>query len=256
MNKTEFLEDTIRKAGRSLKKNFGKTLSQKTKSGKGDFVTEADLQSEKIIINAIEKNFPEANILAEEAGELRQDSDYTWIIDPLDGTRNFVNGIPIFGVTIALARKKEIILGSIYIPVHDKFYLAQKGKGAYLNGERIHVSSENELEDAALGIDSVRSRTDNDFYAQVRRKFSEYSSWLYNINSAVNDLVLVASGKSDACVVAGAWPWDIAAGGLILQEAGGKITNIQGKRWQPFNPLQEVLVSNGKIHNKLLKILR
>ena len=256
MNKQDFLEDTIRKAGRSLKHNFGKTLTQKEKSGKGDFVTEADLESEKIIINAIEKNFPKHNILSEEAGELRQGSEYTWIIDPLDGTRNFTFGIPNFGVTIALAKKKEIILGSIYDPIHNQLLLAKKDGGAHLNKKKIHVSDENELLDAALGIDSVKRRTNNNFYAQARMKFSKYTSWLYFINSAVIDMALVANGKTDACIIAGAWPWDVAAGGLIIQEAGGKITDINGKKWQPFNPLQEILASNKKLHNKILKIIK
>lgn len=256
MNESEFLEDIIGKAGRSLKRDFGKALPQKEKSGKGDFVTEADLRSEKIIISAIEKNFPRHNILAEEAGELDQGSESTWIIDPLDGTRNYDRGIPIWGVAIALARKREIVLGAVYDPVHNELFLAKKGQGARLNGQKINVSDENEADDMMYGIGLVRHRISIDEYKRIDARALDRSSYRHVWGSAVKDLSDVATGRLDMFILAGCYPWDVAAAGLLIEEAGGKITDIRGRKWDPFHPLQEVVASNGKIHDEVLKIIK
>ena len=256
MEKQEFIIKTAYKAGDILRQTFGQTLKTKTKSVKGDIVTEVDLMSEAYIILQITKKFPEHNILSEEKGSKNNKSEYTWIIDPLDGTRNYSLGIPMFGVTIALAHKNEIVLGVIFDPIHDELYFTQKGKGAYLNGNKIRVNNEKEIEDMVYGIGGPRQRINIKKYSKWMKELAMHSTYIRTVGSAVQELSMVGIGRSEASILGGCWPWDVAAGGLLIQEAGGKITKIDGKKWDPLLDNQEILATNSKVHNKILKLIK
>ncbi|MFA6027907.1 MAG: inositol monophosphatase family protein [Patescibacteria group bacterium] len=254
-----FLIDTANQAGLKLRSFFGKAIKRYSKDDFGDFVTTADYAAEKIILASIEKKFPHDNILSEEAGEINisADSEYTWIVDPLDGTKNFASGIPLFGTTIARMRKNEIVEAVIFNPMQNEMFYAKKGHGAFLNGRRIHASQKKETEHLMSGVGNVRSRTDNKCYDNIRCAFYKISSGFRVYGSAVIDLSYTACGRMDAFVLGGPYPWDIAAGGLIIQEAGGIITAVNGDKWDPMANKQEILVSGNKIlHKKLLKIIK
>lgn len=253
----KFLETVAKKAGLCLSHYYNAGVKKQNKGKFGDVVTIADYAAEKIIISAIEKKFPQYNILSEEAGYLKKESDYTFIIDPLDGTKNFANHVPLFGTTIALAHKGIITHGIIFDPIHNELFYAQKGRGAFLNKKKIKTSAKKELKHLTGGVANVRSRTNINFYNNLRNKIYNYSSSFKILGSAIVDLNYVASGKLDMYVMGGVYPWDVAAGGLLILEAGGIISTVKGEKWDPLYSNQEILVSGNKIlHRKILKIIK
>lgn len=254
-----FIIDTAYQAGFILRSQFGKVLKRKRKDDFGDFVTPADYAAERIIINRIAKKFPKDNILSEEAGEITslKSAETTWIIDPLDGTKNFASGIPLFGTTIARKYKEEIVEAVIYNPMQDELFYAKKGKGAFLNGKRVRASQKKEAKHLMCGVSNVSARTNTRYYNRLKEIFYGLASGFRVYGSAVIDLSFVACGRMDAYILAGAFPWDIAAGGLIIQEAGGVITKLNGDKWEPMANNQQVLFSGNKIlHKKILKIIK
>jgi myo-inositol-1(or 4)-monophosphatase len=244
----------VRKAGIVLKSKLG----QKRKIGyKGavNLVTEMDLLSEKIIVAEIRKRFPEHAVLAEESASVEKDSPFRWIIDPLDGTTNYAHGLPIFCISIALAKEEEVILGVVYDPTRDELFTAEKGKGARLNGRKIRVSSESNLSRSLLATgfpyDLRESKIDNfDHF----HNFAIRAQAVRRAGSAALDLCYVAAGRFDGFWEMKLAPWDLAAGSLMVVEAGGRVTNFLGK------PLalsgKHVLASNGRIHPAMLRILK
>ncbi len=240
-----------KRAGKVLLHYFGKNEKIKEKSNKS-LVSKADLEANKIIIKTIKKNFPEHNILSEETGFENNYSDYKWIIDPLDGTHNFLHGIPIFGTSIALEYKYEIILGMLYFPLLKLTAIAEKGKGAFLNGKKIRVSNKKEIDHSLIIFEyAYTNRKEKiDFLG----KFIHTTIDLRNFGSAVYDLLLVACGKSDGFVILSTHEWDIAAGFLIVEESHGRITDLNGKKWSVHQ--DKFVVSNGKIHKKILKFVK
>jgi myo-inositol-1(or 4)-monophosphatase len=252
----DFLIKTALKAGKSLKHNFRQTLIKQKKDEYGDIVTNADFEAEKIIIDAIKKNYPKYNILSEEAGYFNNNSAYTLIVDPLDGTKNFARNIVLFGTTIALAHKNKIIEGIIYDPVHNELFYAKKGKGAFLNNKRIKVSNKNTLENFIGGVANVRSKTDSAFYNRLKNKFYKQSGGWRILGSAVLDLAWLAAGRMDLFILGGVCPWDVAAGGLLIEEAGGIITQIDGKKWEPLQERQEIIACcSKKMYKNILKTI-
>ena len=237
-----------KQAGKILLKFYGKKEKAKEKSNKS-LVSKADLESNKAIIKIIKKNFPEHSILSEETGFEDNKSDYKWVIDPLDGTHNFLHRIPIFGTSIALEYKNDMILGVLNFPLLKQTAFAEKGKGAFLNGKRISVSAKSMLGYSFISVD----------YGQYDRKrrlkmlegFGNQNIDFRSFGSAVYELLLVACGKSDAYIITSTNEWDVAAGILIIEEAGGKVTDLQGREWD-FKK-NNFLMSNGRLHNKLLK---
>jgi len=223
-------------------------LSMRTTSKEA--ATRYDNESDKLIIEEIRNKYPEHNILTEESGLEDKNSDYLWIVDSLDGTGNFANYNPLFSVCIALLKNKELKLGAIYAPAIDEFYFAEKSKGAFLNNERISVSEVSSLEKSYIifceGAEKDRQRTSkimNKIYPQVtdHRK----------IGSAGVETGWVASGKVDGYWTTRIEPWDVAAGVLLIQEAGGKVTDFKGNPWTPER--KDLVCSNGKIHPKMKK---
>ena len=239
-----------REAGAILVENFGKIERVDTK-GVRDLVSNVDIASEKKIIEVIKSQYPDHGILCEESAEEVTNSDYKWIIDPLDGTHNYIYGIKTYGICIALEHKGELILGLVYIPYSDEVYWAEKGKGAYFNGDPIHVS-ERTLEDAMVIFDSTL-HVDNEDRTGFLSTLVDKSFGLRISGSAAWNLTRVAMGIADLIVEYGDKPWDFAAGGLIVEEAGGKLTTLDGDKWSPY--IQGYLASNDKFHDQVLELL-
>lgn len=254
-NYTQLAIKFAKLSGEELKNGFNTNFIISTKSNQNDLVTEYDLKAEKIIINEIKANFPEHNILTEESGQLTNStSEYTWIIDPLDGTVNFANGVPIFSVSIALKFNENIISGVVYNPISNELFYAEKGKGAYLNEKKIEVSKNSGILKSLLVTGFPYNISENpqnclDTFVRVALKGMP----IRRLGSAALDLCYVAAGKFDGFWEVTLKPWDIAAGMLILEEAGGKITNYQGQEHTLFEP--NLIGTNSLIHNNLLKLI-
>jgi len=225
------------------------------KEGINNLVTEADHASEKAILQVIKKNFPDHYILSEEAGALIQDSNYKWIVDPIDGTVNFAHGIPLNCVCIAIEHEKEIIMSAVLNPHLKELFFAEKGKGATLNSKPIHVSDETSVNKACMvtGFPYTYLDTPNG-PLQVFERFIRNGVPVRRLGSAAIDLCWVACGRFDAFYEHKLEAWDSAAGYLIVEEAGGKVTDFNGNKFSPYQP--HLLASNGKIHKDVLAIIR
>jgi len=239
-------------AGKLQLRYFGKNIKKKRKPN-NSFVTKADTESSKIIRKIILKEFPDHNILDEELKPKKGNSDYKWIIDPLDGTHNFIMDNPIFGTSIALEHKKEIILGVLYFPILEKLYYAEKGKGAFCNQKRIKVNNEKNLKKCMLIFDA-KLRAKTNMKINILRKLAK-KIWLVRIyGAAIYHNILVAEGKAGINIDFDSHPWDHSASLLIIEEAGGKVTDLKGKRWNPY--MKDYIASNGTIHQKVLNVLK
>jgi myo-inositol-1(or 4)-monophosphatase len=222
------------------------------KEGVNNLVTEADKKTEEAIFSAIRKNFPDHFILSEEAGELKQDSVYKWIIDPIDGTVNFANGIPICCVSIALEKNGHMIMGAVSAPFLNEFYFAEKGTGAFLNDRRIEVSDQHEVIHSCLvtGFPYTYINTPNgplEIFSRLIKKGIP----VRRLGSAAIDLCWVAAGRFDGFYEHKLSAWDSAAGFLLVEEAGGKVTDFKGDPYSPYQP--HIVATNGKIHEELLQ---
>ena len=207
---------------------FNKTLNITEKSNYLDLVSEVDKNSEEKIINWIDNNFPEHNILAEESGRQEKQSDYTWVIDPLDGTTNYIHGFPLFSISIALMKGNEVILGVIYVPFMKELYSAIKDEGAYLNGKRIYIKEKKVLKESLLVTGFPYDLNEDEF-----NNISIFNHLLYKtrgirrLGSAAYDLALVAAGKLDGFWELKLNPWDIKAGVVLVKEAGGEVLETE-----------------------------
>jgi len=238
-------------AGKIQLKYFGKGI-QKNRKQDDSFVTKADKESSKIISKIILKEFPTHNILDEELGKLTNKSDYTWIIDPLDGTHNFIMDNPLFGVSIALEYKKEIIMGVIYMPVLKRLYCSEKGKGAFCNNKRIRVSDETSIKKCMFIFDA-KLRCKTNLKINLLKKLAPIS-WRFRVyGAAVYHNLVVAEGHAGFNIDFNSNPWDHSAALLMVEEAGGKVTDLKGKKWHPY--IKDYVASNGKVHSQLLKVL-
>lgn len=249
----EFAIETARRAGALLKENIGKVGRIEFK-GAVDIVTEVDRKSEELIMAAIGKTFPGHGILTEESPEVKQDSPYKWIIDPLDGTTNYSHGFPFFCVSIGFEEAGEVTFGAVYDPMLDELYTAEKGIGAALNGKKITVSAINDLGRGLLATGfpyDLRASRDNnlDFFSE----FSLKAQAIRRAGSAALDLCYIASGRFDGYWEMKLRPWDVAAGALIVGEAGGRVTDFSGGPFSIYG--KECLASNGLIHEDMIRIL-
>jgi myo-inositol-1(or 4)-monophosphatase len=243
------MQQLARDAGALLMSYFGKVAIEY--KGDVDLVTEADRSSEKLIVERIRKQWPGHDLVGEEGSRRETGSDFRWYVDPLDGTTNFAHGYPVFCVSMALDYKGERIAGVIYDPTRDEMFAAEKGSGSRLNGRPIHVSATRKLKESlvATGFPShKRHKIPNiHFYHQITLR----SHGVRRAGSAALDLCCLACGRFDAYWEFNLNPWDTAAGVLLVQEAGGKVTDFSGG---PFNlDSREVLGSNGLLHDELLK---
>lgn len=237
-----------KQASKILLHHYGKKEAIKVKPNKS-LVSIADLEANKAIIKIIKKNFPSHSILSEESVFEDNKSDYKWVIDPIDGTHNYLHKIPIFGTSIALEYKNQVVLGVLHFPILCITAVAEKGKGAFLNGKRIKVSGKKDFDHSFILIEfSYANRKEKtDFLKRLVHKTID----VRNFGSAIYHLLLIACGKSEGFVIRTTHEWDIAAGFLLVWEAGGKITDLEGKK--PKLSQDNFVISNGKIHKELLK---
>ncbi|MBS4534062.1 inositol monophosphatase [Clostridium sp. D2Q-14] len=220
------------KAGKIQKENYEKeNLKINTKSSDIDLVTEVDELSEKIILSAIKENYSDHGILSEESDYIEKNSDYLWIVDPLDGTNNYAQGLPIFAVSIALKFKGEIVLGVVYEPILNEMFSAIKGKGAYLNDKKITVGSKNTLRQSVLATGFPYDRVTNiDNNLNYLNSILPKLRGIRRMGAAAYDLANVACGRLDGYWELRLSPWDVAAGRILIKEAGGKVIDIPNKR--------------------------
>ncbi len=244
------------KAARALKRDFGEIEQlQVSQKGPSDFVSAADLRAERTLRTELQKARPKFGFLLEEGGEVKgEDGHHRWIIDPIDGTTNFLHGIPHFAISIGLEMDGEMIAGLIFNPIADEMYYAEKGKGAFLNDKRIRVSARASMIDSliATGIPFHGRPGHKPFVKQLERVMGHVAG-VRRMGAASLDLAYVAAGRCDGFWETGLQPWDIAAGILLVREAGGYITEIDGGK----NVLGSgnVLAANPKLHKQFLDLL-
>jgi myo-inositol-1(or 4)-monophosphatase len=242
-------------AGNILKENFGSNFKISSKDVLSNLVTEIDKKSEDKIFEIIKKDFPSHYILSEEAGAIIQDSEFKWIIDPIDGTVNYAHSIPLICVSIALEKNREVIMGVVYNPMMNEFFFSEKGNGSFLNDEKISVSENNDFRKSLLvtGFPYNSSSYKPD-PVSVFKKFIMRDVPIRRLGSAALDLCWTACGRFDAFWEYNLNAWDVAAGYLILIEAGGMVTNFKGEKYSIYG--KEILAANNRvIHNAMLDVI-
>ena len=245
------------KAARKLNRDFGEVEHlQVSKKGPADFVSTADTTAEKTIRAELSKARPDYGFLLEEGGDIRgKDTSNRWIVDPLDGTTNFLHGIPHFSISIALERDGEPFAGVIYQSVHDEMFWAEKGNGAHLNGRRIRVSARHRLEESLFGTGiPFLGAPDHRLFLNQLEAVMAVSSGVRRLGSAALDLAYVAAGRLDGFWESGLHGWDMAAGIVLIREAGGFVSQIDGGR--KMMESGDILAANDQIHGPLGEILR
>jgi myo-inositol-1(or 4)-monophosphatase len=251
---TDYLHAAVEiahEAGALLAELFTQPLEIRYKL-RSDLVTVADRRSEALIVGRLRERFPDHAIVAEEGGNHRSASDYCWYVDPLDGTTNYAHGFPIYGVTLGLAYRGEVIAGVVYDPTHQHTYAAERGAGAYLNDRRLHVSTAEKLSESLLGTGFPPFANNHDLNTKFYFRFTELSHGIRRAGSAALDLCCVAAGRFEAFWELKLHPWDKAAGTLLVTEAGGRVTDVRGAA---FNLLgDDVFVSNGLVHDEMLQV--
>jgi len=244
-----------REAGAILRESAGRRF-QVSHKGRINLVTEVDLASERHIKELIGARYPGHRILAEESGASEAGaSDYCWLIDPLDGTTNYAHGCPPYCVSIGVERRGEMVVGVIYDPTRDELFAAERGAGATLNGEPIRVSEVGALDHALVVTGfpyDVRERIDE--YLPAWREFLRHAQGVRRLGAAAIDLAYVAAGRLDGFWESGLNPWDAAAGWVIVEEAGGRVTKLDGSPYDVY--VQSILCTNGRVHDEMLAVLR
>lgn len=252
------LKHTLLKAAEEaavvLKENFDQPFKISNKEGINNLVTEIDHKSEALIIDIIRSEFPSHYILTEESGDLPQESEYKWIIDPIDGTINYANGIPLCCVSIGLEKDGEMLYGVVYNPFMNELFFAQRGFGATLNDRKIQVTDKADLKTSCLATGFPYTYLDApngplDIFPKLIRKGIP----VRRLGSAAIDLCWVAAGRFDGFYEHKLQAWDSAAGFLIVEEAGGKVTDYKGDHYSPYQP--HICATNGKIHDQLLHVV-
>ena len=250
-----FAIETAREAGHLLLEKFGR-ITTVTKKGDINLVTEADLASEALIIERIKSYYPKHAILAEESGNavvIDGGAEWKWIIDPLDGTTNYAHGYPCFAVTIALERHGEIVIGVTFDPTRDELFAAERGQGATLNGKPIRVSATERLSESLICTGFPYDFKRKDDFARHLTAFLMQSRGIRRDGSAAIDMAYVACGRFDGFWEEGLNAWDMAAGRLLIEEAGGWVTDYNGDPFNIYRP--PVCASNGKIHAEMLAVV-
>ena len=245
------------KAARGLIRDFGEVEQlQVSVKGPGDFVTAADLKAERLIRTELQRGRPGYGFLMEESGGTPgTDPRHRWIVDPLDGTTNFLHGLPFFSISIALERDGEIVAGVIYEPIRDEMFWTEKGVGAYVNDRRLRVSARRQLGDAVIGTGlPFREHGDHAEYLRTLAPMMAATSGVRRMGVASLDLAYVAAGRLDGFWEFGLKPWDIAAGLLMVREAGGYATDFEGAHGLPASG--DVLAANDHLHPVLLGMMR
>jgi myo-inositol-1(or 4)-monophosphatase len=242
--------EIAREAGALVSKYYERRVPFESK-GEFDLVTEADRASEKLIVERLRSHFPSHGIVAEEGGGHESPSEYTWFVDPLDGTTNFSHSFPVFNVTMALARGEEIVAGVVYDPIKDELFTAERGAGAYMNNRRIHVSGAKRLADSlsSTGFPSRKRHHNMNIYFYYQLAMASHG--VRRTGSAAIDISYVACGRLDFFWEFGLKPWDVAAGSLLVTEAGGRISDMYGAAHSARNS-ESFLSDNGSLHGEIL----
>ena len=246
------------RAGRALIRDFGEVDQlQVSQREPGDFVSAADLKAEKIVKDELKKGRPEFGFLMEESGRIGgSDKSHVWIVDPLDGTTNFLHGLPHFCVSIALLRDDEIIAGVVFDPIKDEVFWTERGIGAFVNNRRLRVSGRMRLDEALLATGTPFNRNDKatcDLFMDQMRSVMQKTAGIRRYGAAALDLAYVAAGRYDGFWENGLEPWDVAAGLLLVREAGGFVTNLEGQRYDLG--AADILATNEGLHRKLTDLL-
>lgn len=244
-----------KEAGKIHRKFYGKVRNIRFKSrGKLNLVTEVDQRCEKLILGILRKRFPSHNLWGEESGPGRQGSEYTWFVDPLDGTTNYAHAYPFFCVSIALVHKGEPLVGVVYDALRDECFTAEKGRGAFLNGKRMKVSATKTLAESLVCTGFAYAVRETKYNLENFRAFVLKAQGVRRDGSAALNLAYTAAGRFDGFWERGLQAWDMAAGTLMVKEAGGKLTDLDGG---PFDLMAEnALASNGKVHSAMFRLLK
>lgn len=256
MTELEVAISAAKTAGEYILSFFGSNQNIRFKSDNSP-VTEADLGSSKLVNKIISSAFPSHTILCEESPDAltrKVGSGPTWIIDPLDGTSNFIAHIPLFAVVIAYVVDGKTQLGVIFDPLHNDLFVAQAGKGTTLNGQPVRVSTKNSVRGAMLFAGRGYRDRDHERHGQIIYSLEQQTTYFRRLGSAAIMLSSVACGRADSVILTGSKPWDVAAGALLIQEAGGQVTDYCGKPWTLES--EDLVASNNLIHDQLIPITR
>lgn len=252
------MTDAVMKAARSLKRDFGEVENlQVSRKGPGDFVSAADRKSEQIIRESLEKARPGYGFVMEEQGIIEgTDKSHCWHIDPLDGTINFLHGVPHFCISVGLEREGQIVAGVVYDPIKDELFIAERGKGAFMNNRRLRVAARRDMIDAMIvcGMPTANKK-DHRLFFQELASIMPFVSGMRRSGSAALDMAYVACGRADAYWERDIYSWDIAAGIILVREAGGFVTSADGGGDDLFKA-QSVACGNEYLHRELLKMLK
>lgn len=250
----DFAVATARDAGAILRERFGAGRTIEFK-GVVDLVTDADRASETLIASRLQASFPNHRVVGEEgiATQASGDGGYVWVVDPLDGTTNYAHNYPHFGVSIALAHDNELLAGVVYDPMRDELFAAERGKGATLNDRPIHVSNETELIRSLVATGFAYDLSLRDGQLEIWKRMQHVTRGIRRDGAAALDLVWTAAGRLDGFWEDPLMPWDMAAGALIVAEAGGRVTDYRGAPHDPFGT--GAVATNGRIHDAMLAII-
>lgn len=248
-----FIKETIVKAGEAILSHFGAAKITHSKATVNDIVTEADLASQKILVEAIKVNYPDHGIVSEESEGYQAGADYVWYIDPLDGTKNFESGVQIFGVNVAVTYMGKLKYAAIYLPALQELCYAEEGKGAFLNDKKITCSDKKDWS-GIYGIGATKYSEQNVEFQKVLSELSGNTAWLNAIGSIAVSGVWVATGRRNFFLSKGGSSWDYAAPALLAKEAGCLVTNFNGEEWKPGDT--RLVISNKHLHPKLLETVQ
>lgn len=249
-----FAESAARAAGAMLRDRFGAGRKIEFK-GVVDLVTDADRASEQLIGARLRESFPNHRVVGEEgiASQAGDDDGYVWVVDPLDGTTNYAHGYPHFGVSIALAKDNELLVGALHDPMRDELFAAERGQGATLNGHPIHVTDETELIRSLVATGFAYDLGLRDAQLEIWRRMQGVTRGIRRDGAAALNLAWVAAGRLDGFWEDPLQPWDMAAGALIVTEAGGRVSGYGNRRYNPFGT--GVVATNGHIHESMIHLI-
>ncbi|HEX3876403.1 MAG TPA: inositol monophosphatase family protein [Bryobacteraceae bacterium] len=244
--------EIAREAGALIANYYERRVPFESK-GEFDLVTAADRASEKLIVERLRAHFPSHGIVAEEGGGYESPSEYQWFVDPLDGTTNFAHSFPLFNVTMALAKGDDIVTGVVFDPMKNEMFTAERGSGAYLNNRRIHVSGVKRLAESlsSTGFPSRKRQHNANIYFYYQLAMASHG--VRRTGTAAIDMAYIASGRADFFWEFGLKPWDMAAGVLLVQEAGGRVSDMHGAK-HSVTKSDSVLADNGLLHGEALEI--
>jgi myo-inositol-1(or 4)-monophosphatase len=253
MNHLETAIEIAQEAGALLATYFERRIGYELK-GAFDLVTDADRASEKLVVERLRAAFPDHNIVAEEGGGHQSPSEYRWFVDPLDGTTNFAHGYPMFNVSIGLQRGEETVAGVVYDPMRRETFSAERSAGTYLNGSRVHVSKVSEIP-RCLGVTGFPSpKRTNDINIHFWYQIAMASHGVRRSGSAALDLAWLSAGRVDLFWEFGLKPWDMAAGTILVEEAGGRVSDMSGAR-HSITKSAHLLADNGLLHEEALRFM-